>query len=121
MPSYLHKDEGGRTKQGKTESKERSKARHGAGCSGQRWWWEGGGLRTGALLVDDAEGAGDGLAVREHRGGGIRGHAKQAVHGAGSVVRVRVAVNDANQRAGKAHGQLWDVGLGVFSVNETCK
>ena len=78
------------------------------------------GVCTSALLLNDAKSAGDGLAVRKHIGSDLC-HAVQTIHGAGSVVRVCVAVDDANQRAGQAHGQLWDVGLGVFSENETSK
>ena len=63
------------------------------------------GARTGALLLDDAEGAGDGLAVRKHIGSDLC-HAVQTIHGAGSIVRVWVGVDDANKHAEHARGKL---------------
>ena len=72
------------------------------------------GLCTSALLLNDAKSAGHHLAV------GKRRHVLQTNHGARSVVRVAVAVDDADEDAGHAYGKLLFVGLGVFSQNKPC-
>ena len=77
------------------------------------------GVCTGSLLLNDAKSAGDGLAVGKHRGGRFICHVDQTIHGARPVVRVAVAVDDADEEAGHAHGKLLCVGLGVFSENKS--
>ncbi len=69
--------------------------------------------------MSHAEGAGNGLAVGKNRCGGICSHAIKAVHSTSAVVRVSVTVNDASKDAVCANWELWNVGLGVFSENET--
>ena len=77
------------------------------------------GVCTSALLLNDAKSAGDGLAVGKHSGGCFNYHAVQTIHGARPVVRVAVAVDDADEEAGHAHGKLLCVGLAVFSENKS--
>ena len=91
---------------------------HALSCS-RKYNGEKEGKGTGALLLNDAEGTGNGLAVGKNRCGGICSHAIKAVHSTGAVVRVSVTVYDANKDAVCANWELWNVGLGVFSKNET--
>ena len=77
------------------------------------------GVCTSALLLNDAKSAGDGLAVSKHSGGRFNYHAVQTIHGARPVVRVAVAVDDADEDARHAHGKLLCVGLAVCPENKS--